>query len=259
MSIDLSKAKAISDQYGAWKQLADASGRVLWKKKPSTATLTITPYNDWGKYIIDGTTYSGTSTITLEVPIGTVVTCKMCTEDSYTSSSRPYVTVNGTKVFTGSSGVDYPTYNYTVVGNAILVSNRGDGSGNRYGYINITEIRNDPATVTLQVSSSSDGNAKGSDVYFRINADVAPMPNVPQYVVNPYTMDGGSDETLTISVPAGTIINCKARGSGSVKLNGANVGVTTYDYTVTGDATLYMSVKYDYGNGTYANITITET
>lgn len=103
------------------------------------ATLTITPYSDWGEYVIDGTTYSGTSTITLEVPIGTVVTCKMSTEDSYTSSSRPYVTVNGTKVFTGSSGVDYPTYNYTVVGNATLVSNRGSSSGNRYGYITITE------------------------------------------------------------------------------------------------------------------------
>ena len=31
MSIDLSKVIALSDQRGAWKQIADASGRVLWK------------------------------------------------------------------------------------------------------------------------------------------------------------------------------------------------------------------------------------
>lgn len=30
MSIDLSKVTALSDQYGAWKQVADAIGRVLW-------------------------------------------------------------------------------------------------------------------------------------------------------------------------------------------------------------------------------------
>lgn len=257
MSIDLSKAKAISDQYGAWKQLADASGRVLWSAvKNVTVTVTSNSLYSSNTYSTDvsyktpdGSTGTLNTVGTYELPAGTILT--MIVEE-YEKTGHVYV--NNTSVGNTDGNNGYLKYSYTLTTN-ISLTHKYYGGANIY----ITEIRNDPATVTLRVSSSSDGNAKGSDVYFRINADVAPMPNVPQYVVNPYTMDGGSDETLTISVPAGTIINCKARGSGSVKLNGVNVGVTTYDYTVTGDATLYMSVEYDYNNGTYANITINET
>lgn len=46
MSIDLSKVTAISDPYGAWKQLADASGRVLWSAVEPVTSLVFRPNSD---------------------------------------------------------------------------------------------------------------------------------------------------------------------------------------------------------------------
>lgn len=59
MSIDLSKVTALSDQYGAWKQVADASGRVIWAVQNSKpAVLQVAK--------ITSNTYAGETTYTAE-------------------------------------------------------------------------------------------------------------------------------------------------------------------------------------------------
>lgn len=46
MSIDLSKVTALSDEKGVLTQIADASGRVLWKQAPKSVTVILRPTAD---------------------------------------------------------------------------------------------------------------------------------------------------------------------------------------------------------------------
>lgn len=75
--IDFSTLQGLSIPEGAVTQIADASGRVLWKQAPSTANVKITtPDSGNGSFpnvIINGVNYNDTSTeYELVVPIGTI-------------------------------------------------------------------------------------------------------------------------------------------------------------------------------------------
>lgn len=111
MSVDLSKVTKLSDQYGAWKQVADASGRVLWSAvKPVTVTMTqanpsgVTAYISW-----DGGSASKPGTY--QVPAGTGMHAYLSHKGNLTDV-LPYIIFNGTNVGTsGSEGSYYdPTY-----------------------------------------------------------------------------------------------------------------------------------------------------
>lgn len=52
MSIDLSNVTAISDQYGPYAQIADASGRVIWSAKPK---IQFVPIVDFGEVTTQAT------------------------------------------------------------------------------------------------------------------------------------------------------------------------------------------------------------
>ena len=86
--IDFSTLQGLTIPEGVVTQIADASGRVLWKQAPSEATVTITG-NGYSSATatINGVTYN--TATTLVVPIGTVITCFANYE------YRNYIWVNG--------------------------------------------------------------------------------------------------------------------------------------------------------------------
>lgn len=80
------------------------------------------------------TIYNTNSDTTLEVPVGSVVTCTISHMDSGLSSYS-YIKVNGTKVLSGKTG----SYNYVVTGNAkIEIKDQKNIVNERGGYIIIT-------------------------------------------------------------------------------------------------------------------------
>lgn len=105
---------------------------------PSVATITLigkcssTTQDGYVDVVINGTHYSSyTSTRTLTLAVGTVISCEVIN-----GGVSPYITVNGTTVSNS-------TYNYTVTGDATITSgcntnyiyNYGEVFG---GYITIT-------------------------------------------------------------------------------------------------------------------------
>lgn len=257
--IDFSTLKGLTIPEGVVTQIADASGRVLWSAVKNV-TVTINEPDKYCYFQFDNEANLGNQLAsgTYEVPEGTVLHCLIYPHSGSDDleDCRSSIYVNGVEM-AGEKlrGDEKLRYQYTITKNTTVYSTFDSSNGSD---IYITEIRNDPATVRLRVNSTSNSEAKGKEVYFQVNADVEPMPDfAPGYIVNPYTLDGSSDRTQTIKVPAGTIIKCVSK-DGSVKLNGVNVS-TSYDYIVTGDASLYMRVQYNYAKGTYADITITET
>ena len=110
----------------------------------ATLNFGFTPYigRDLSYVKINGVTYtnnylmtSGTSNLTLSVPVGTVVECGICSEyceegDDWTTGT---VSVNNSTVFSFSAkeadeSYAMHTYNYTVVGNAMIVISTIDHS-----------------------------------------------------------------------------------------------------------------------------------
>lgn len=85
---------------GVVTQITDASGRVIWKKAPSTVTITIdnicvsgvAPGVNYVYVIVDGKTYDGSTKHTLSVPIGTIVTCYASTTIFLPDYSQVYGT-----------------------------------------------------------------------------------------------------------------------------------------------------------------------
>lgn len=130
-------------EIGGGKTLVNGTARSIDKGKtlvggtvyevgfgPSTAILTLnTSTTKMTDVIINGTEYS--TTTTLEVPIGTVVRCRVDSE----SSKEGYVDVNDHTVFNSYYGY----YDYVVTGNATIVSSYKQYDGDLYGYIAITE------------------------------------------------------------------------------------------------------------------------
>lgn len=151
MSIDLSKATAISDQYGAWKQIADASGRVLWSavKMPmitidtdassgteedqAKVTLTFPEAIEYplmsgcyieSLYLDANSSYDG---LAFEVPAGTLAKCTV--KSSY---GTPSITLNGTNVSSGG-------YTHEITKNVSFYLKVKNDGGKGIGSITITE------------------------------------------------------------------------------------------------------------------------
>lgn len=193
---------------------------------------------------IDGVAY--TSATTLAAPIGTVISCAVATQAN--GEEPGYVKVNGTNVLSVPMNGN-GTYDYTVTGNVTInMSTVRDADKMRTGYITITEIRKDLATITIN-SEGFNGSYGGSVV---VNA---PFPSDIMSAMmgvtnNPCTIMTSSTGTWSYDVPAGTTITCTGV---TVIVNGTQVSSSTY--TVTGDVTLRL-----YASGFGRNVVeITET
>lgn len=114
-------------------QITDASGRVIWKQKPSTVTVTITADGDvdYAWLEIDGGEYYENQT--LELPMGTVIRCYVHALDY----SACYIYLNNEEIARAQgTGVGASTsYDYTVTKNCTI--SLEDESN--HGSINITE------------------------------------------------------------------------------------------------------------------------
>lgn len=190
------------------------------------------PEKPHGWIVVNGQTYYAEETPT-EIPVktGTTITC----------CNTAGVQVNGQYVSNG--GVDYE---YAVNSEIIIEIISTHVSDTQYlGIILITEIRNNPATVTI-ISATSNSQ------YASVEIDG--------------TVYGNTMTTDTrISVPAGTVARCKAKGgmsSSTVKIlrNGTEIKSGTgtvevsYDYVITGN--VMFSIL---GIGTTCTVTIAET
>ena len=147
--IDFSTLQGMTIPEGAVTQIADASGRVLWKKAPSGATITLSfvrngggGFNSYARVTIDGVNYplneNDLTTTALIVPVGTVITCMVTSCNTAVSSQK--ITLNGATVASGNS-----EYLYTVVGDATIKSTINTSyspmtGAVAYGTIAITEL-----------------------------------------------------------------------------------------------------------------------
>lgn len=233
MSIDLTKVTGISDQYGAWKQVADAAGNVLWKQKPAGATVTITIVGNGGNYasvVIDGVTYNTETTLT--VPFGATITCV-----ATGFNEKCAISCNYEKVASGSMNLQYE---YTVVSDV---------------------------TITLFNTTARPGSTETSYYYGTIDIVDANAPDWPLVNITGSAYNGSGSVTIDgtvytnaakVHVPIGTVVTCSATwktsyyggaaSGGEVSLNGTvvaprntAVNPTTYEYTVSGDVEIAMN------------------
>lgn len=276
MSIDFSTLKGLTIPEGNVSKIEDAQGNVLWSAvKMATITLKWEPYSyalyDTTSYIsakvkIEGTEYWNSFFIdnaidqyTLSVPLGTTIICY------YYALYGGYVgevKINGNTVAQdvgnnsdNAFSKNRSEYEYVVTTDAIITltakANSTYPSSRKSESVYITEIRNDPATITIT----------GDDADYLRYASVT--INGTSYNSGRY--DG---ETVSIEVAAGTVIECSAfcpasgtTGGTYVAVNGTNVKTATgtasyisYDYVVTGNASIRLRSK-----AKYSNIAITET
>ena len=143
--MNFSTLKGLTIPEGVVKQIADASGRVLWSAvKIATIALSGTP-SDLSYAIIDGIKYDSPNNLpsSLTVPSKTVITL-------YASRNGTSITLNGNaSLFFGEQSLGY-----CVTENAYLVFKRGEdfspkGGTKPYGAIEIT----DPNCVWFVVGS----------------------------------------------------------------------------------------------------------
>lgn len=211
------------------------------------AIITITGDSNYTSVVIDGVTYNTATTV--EVPIGTVITCVTQNSNYGGSIKLNYKSVASA---TSGSGVQYE---YTVVSDATIKFGTTDQSG--YGYTLAGEIlivdENAPVGYTVTISTTG-GYISGAAV----------------------KIDGlGYSSERSVEVCAGTVITCSAQyqqgSGGDIVLNGevvvsrpdqSSLGSTTYEYTVVSDVQIIIG-KYRNQTGpssykVYGTITITE-
>lgn len=145
--IDFATLQGLTIPEGSVIQITDEIGNVLWEKRPTGATVTLTfaknsLSNQSGMtnviiggviYPIKNNSYSDDMTEKeIVVPIGTVITCKVLRG----GTSYAKITLNGTTVATGVS-----EYEYTVTGD-VTIHSTGTMSGPsaENGIININEL-----------------------------------------------------------------------------------------------------------------------
>jgi hypothetical protein len=123
--INFATLKGLTIPEGNVTQIADSTGRVLWKQAPSGATVNLVVSSNYAKaVIIGGQSYSSSTVLT--VPIGTLVTL----------SGFDTVYLNN-RVQTQSGG----KYEYTVVGNVDITLTGTKPNPDYTVYIvNITEL-----------------------------------------------------------------------------------------------------------------------
>lgn len=152
--IDFSTLKGITIPEGAVKQIADASGRVLWSATKiakvtitsvcngingDTASITVTSPEAFAPDPANPNNTTTTWTVyaynmpdcTIEIPAGSTIACVV--RDTKTAENRCYVELNGTKVLNGAG-----TYTYTVTKDASVHVEDKYTMG-EYGMITITE------------------------------------------------------------------------------------------------------------------------
>lgn len=169
------------------------------------ATITITGDGGYcyAEVTIDGTTYRSATTI--EVPVGTVISCHVYDEGESTPYS--YISKNGEQVYSGLDG----TYEYAVAGNTTISLATSEHGKYVYGYIKITEP-DKMRTLTL-IGDFSETDYYATDVVYL-------LPHA-------HGIYGGTHE-----LPFGTTLylDLCAFSSGvtiTVFLNGQSVFVTT--------------------------------
>lgn len=146
--IDFSKLKGLSIPEGAVKQIADAAGKVLWSAAKPMVTITL-PISgrvnaSLAYLMIDGMMYTNYSyaTRTLEVPVGTIVECWVCTESKNEAARVNLYDINTyitSRLFTQNTRDVWGTYYHTVTTNThIITSYDEDSKDDRYGIITIT-------------------------------------------------------------------------------------------------------------------------
>lgn len=243
--------KGLTIPEGVVTQIADASGNVLWS---AVKKVTITIEGNGGDYahvVIDGVTYNTATTV--EVPIGTVISCVAKGINART------IRCNYAKVGSGYDELNGDAqYEYTVVSdatidlkwtNAIIGSN---DSYYDYGIVDIVDA-NAPDGAAVTIIKTGVASAPGSGA---VIIDGVRYTN-PMYIV----------------IPFGTVIVCSASWSshqmygsygGQIKLNGtlvadrvSDVNPTTYEYTVNKDVQIDLNNVVS-PNGVVTNINITE-
>ena len=215
--------------------------------KPVTITIEGSG-GDYAQVVIDGVTYNSAATV--EVPIGTVISCVTNHYTSMGAESR--IRVNGQTVVKAVKA----TYDYTVVGDAtITLSTMLYNTTMSYVYGNIEIVdANAPNLATVNITLS--GTLSGVS-----NARV--------------TIDGDNygNSPISLCVPLGTVIVCKCPwtthqmyGSygGEIKLNGTvvasradGVAPTTYEHTVNKDVVIAIN-QTGSPVGVVANMSINE-
>ena len=237
--MNFSTLKGLTIPEGSVKQIADASGRVIWSAVKNV-TITITfdgTYNGDAYVTINGESYH--SSITLEVPAGTVILCEAF------DSKKDY----GAKIFLNGTIVDegnLPEYNYIVPKNVktVNIQLKQVGTYEKRGEIYITEIPEGYALVTITGS----GNAT--------------------YVIVDGVKYTGTTN-IALAVPVGTVINCRAYTDedanppynyatyGNIRVNGEYVGTyhngsgdweCLYEYVVVGNTNINRTINKDKGN-----------
>lgn len=236
----------------AVKQIADASGRVLWSAvKP--VTITITGVGDYAYIVVDGVTYR--SAATLSVPVGTVVECHA----KFTSKDLDC------EIYLNGTYVAYSSYSHTVTSDVVInmdyVSQYSSGEYEYAGIVKIIEIPEGYALVQITGKAESTSYDKASvkiDGVTYTSSGYGSIDGTYQHVGYP-----------TLAVPIGTIIECSITDShdytdGKITVNGTTVAskTATYNYEVIGDTSIYLYSNY-YNSGYYnhscGSITIIET
>ena len=108
--IDFSTLKGLTIPEGNVTKITDASGRVLWNADDGMRTVMIagSGHASYCYVMIDGVKY--TSTATLEVPVGTIITCYV--HDKY-GANKQSLKVNGVELAKDAPSYKF-TYDYTV-------------------------------------------------------------------------------------------------------------------------------------------------
>lgn len=209
---------------------------------------------------IGGVIYDSDSTQTMvDVPIGTRIILPV----TLIASGTANVTVDGKNVYT-STTIGPATYIHYVTGNTYIEGSEQTlttGTELRqivaYGVSNMPEFRNDTATLTI---SSIDQNSGASGSCYAT-------------VTIGNTSYSSTTGNVTIEVPAGTPVTCRAYGnkSATIQVNGTSVAAgypPVYTYIATGNTHIFLMTEkryvWDQGGSTpsthyYASVTISET
>ena len=123
-----------------------------------------------------------------------------------------------------------------------------------------TAVRSAVITITSQCFGI---NGNRASITINSPEPFAPDPSKPGNTVTTWTAEVWEEPNCTIELPQGATIACtvgdsKADNRCYVKLNGVEVlgDPGTYVYTVTKDAAIHVTDRYDMGE--YGMITITE-
>lgn len=146
--IDFKTVKKMTIPEGSVAKITDASGNVLWSGvEKVTITINVEPStrgSGFATATINGVTYGdSTGTYTVDIPVGTVITCYAAYGKVDGDADGGAIYLNSTQVAYSSEGA---TYDYTVTGNATIrlynghvVSEYITKTYKDYGFVYITE------------------------------------------------------------------------------------------------------------------------